>query len=157
MKNARGEEVTLRGVNAGGLGVVELWMNGFQYGGGDDGIYCQDHYTLTQEFLSRFGEEKTKELWLAYQQNWWSDDDFKNCADMGMNVIRLPFTYMNVDFDAVTNFENAGKNYDFTMLDDFIDGAASHGLYVILDLHGAYGSQNGKDHSGQSKAANEVD
>lgn len=140
-----GYEVTLRGVNAGGLFVTEHWMTGFSYGTQPD----NDYRSLTQTFLERFGEQKTKELWAAYRSNWWTDADFARCADMGMNVIRLPFTYMNVDFPAVTDLDAAGQEYDFSALEAFVEKAAEYGLYTILDLHGAYGSQNGQDHSGQ--------
>ena len=108
-----------------------------------------DYLSLSRTFISRFGEEDTKRLWQTYRQNWWSDADFENCAEMGINVIRLPFTYMNVDFAAITDLENAGQSYDFSALDEFVEAAAEHGIYTILDLHGAYGSQNGQDHSGQ--------
>ena len=140
-----GYEVTLRGVNAGGLFVTEHWMTGFSYGTQPD----NDYRSLTQTFLKRFGEQKTKELWAAYRSNWWTDADFARCADMGMNVIRLPFTYMNVDFPAVTDLDAAGQEYDFSAIEAFVNKAAEYGLYTILDLHGAYGSQNGQDHSGQ--------
>ena len=140
-----GEKVLLRGTNAGGLFVTEHWMTGFESGRTES----DDYKSLTKKFIERFGEEKTKRLWEEYRANWWTDADFKACADMGMTVIRLPFTYMNVDFDAISSYENAGKNYDFTALDEFITRAAEYGLYTVLDLHGAYGSQNGQDHSGE--------
>ena len=151
---AGGDKVFLRGVNAGGLCAVEFWMNGFERDN-ENGI--RDTYTVTQTFIERFGIAKTKELWAEYKKNWWTDADFAACADMGFNVIRLPFTYMDVDFDAVVNIDDAGREYDFEFLDEFIAGAAKHGLYVVLDLHGAYGSQNGKDHSGQVKSPEDVD
>lgn len=160
IRNGKGEEVVLRGVNAGGLCVIECWMNGFSRDGvpdKSDGIRVRDHKSATKVLLKRFGKEKTKALWQEYRENWWSEADFKNCADMGMNVIRLPFTYMTVDFDAIEGYENAGKNYDFTILDEFVAGAAKYGIYTILDLHGAYGSQNGKDHSGEVLSAADVD
>ncbi len=140
-----GFEVSLRGVNAGGLFVTEHWMTGFVYGSSPS----NDFRSLSQTFIERFGKERTIELWEIYRQNWWSDVDFRNCAEMGINVIRLPFTYMNIDFDAVENFDNAGKNYDFSAIESFVDEAAEYGIYTILDMHGAYGSQNGQDHSGQ--------
>ena len=139
VKTSDGETVYLRGVNAGGLFVTEEWMTG---------VKGKDYKTITKTFIERFGEEKTKELWAEYRANWWTDKDFENCVDMGMNVIRVPFTYMNVDFGAISNYDNAG-NYDFAALDAFVTKAASYGLYTILDLHGAYGSQNGQDHSGE--------
>lgn len=161
--NEEGETVYLRGVNAGGLGVIEQWMTGFSRSemkpeDSESEIESViDHKTTTKVFLERFGWQETETLWNIYQDNWWTDDDFKNCADMGMNVIRLPFTYMNVDFEAVADYSLAGYNYDFTFLDDFVARAAEYGLYTILDLHGAYGSQNGQDHSGEVKNAAAVD
>ena len=143
--NADGKEVILRGTNVGGLFVTEHWMTGFVYGGSPS----NDYRSLTQTFIKRFGEEKTKALWAEYRSDWWQESDFQMCADMGFNVLRLPFTYMNVDFAAVTDYENAGKQYDFSDLDNFVNTAAKYGMYTILDLHGAYGSQNGQDHSGQ--------
>lgn len=148
--NEEGETVYLRGVNAGGLFVIEQWMTGFKNVQNEEGtLICRDHKTTTKAFIERFGEKKAQELWSEYQKNWWSEQDFQNCADMGMNVIRLPFTYMNVDFDAISSYDDAGIIYDFTALEDFVQTAAKYGMYTILDLHGAYGSQNGQDHSGE--------
>lgn len=145
VKTKGGETVYLRGTNAGGLFVTEHWMTGFEKGK----TSSDDYKSITLKFIERFGVEQTQQLWAEYRANWWTDTDFKNCADMGMTVIRLPFTYMNVDFAAISDYDNAGKNYDFTALDEFVNKAAEYGLYTILDLHGAYGSQNGQDHSGE--------
>ena len=123
IKNAKGEQVMLRGVNAGGLFVTEHWMTGFKYGSSAS----NDFKSLTETLLSRFGAEQTLNLWDEYRANWWTEADFKNCADMGFNVIRLPFTYMNVDFGAISDYENAGIDYDFTALDDFINTAERYG------------------------------
>ena len=30
-----------------------------------------------------------------------------------------------------------------------IDECSKRGIYIILDLHGAFGAQNGQDHSGE--------
>ncbi len=152
----QGDVVYLRGTNAGGLMVTEHWMTGFNYCTGDDGVTCRDYKTLTKTLISRFGEEKTKELWQKYQSCWFSEQDFANCAEMGMTVLRLPFTYMNVDFGAITDYANAG-DYDFTALDNFVETAAEYGMYTILDLHGAYGSQNGQDHSGEVVSISDID
>ena len=145
VKNEKGEEVYLRGVNLGGLFVTEHWMTGFKYTTKPN----NDYKSLSKTFIERFGEEKTKALWKEYHENWWSEVDFKNCAEMGINVIRLPFSYMNVDFGAITSYEHAAESFDFSDLDAFVTKAAEYGMYTILDLHGAYGSQNGQDHSGE--------
>lgn len=147
--DADGEKVALRGVNAGGLGVIERWMTGFDR---TDKV-ARDHYTISKIWLERFGHFNTLVLWEDYQAAWWTEADFANCAEMGINVIRLPFTYMNIDFSAVLSYDNAG-NFDFTFLDYFVETAAKYGIYTILDLHGAYGSQNGQDHSGMVIGSN---
>ena len=64
----------LRGTNAGGLFVTEHWMTGFQEGKTDS----NDYKSLTETFITRFGEKKTQSLWAEYRANWWSDADFKN-------------------------------------------------------------------------------
>ncbi len=155
-KGGSGKVVQLHGVNAGGYMVIERWMTGFSNCSGDDGITCEDHKTISNVLINRFGEEEAEELWENYRSCWWSEQDFQNCADMGINAIRLPFTYMTVDFDAVTDYSNAG-DYDLSPLDDFVSMAAEYGIYTILDLHGAYGSQNGKDHSGEIQDTSDVD
>ena len=132
-----GDEVFLRGVNAGGLCVTESWMCGFSD--------ARDYLSASRRFIERFGYTAAQNLWYNYRSCWWTAEDFENCAEMGINVIRLPFTYMNVDFAAVEGLENAGKEYDFSYLDEFVNTAEEYGIYTILDLHGAYGSQNGQE------------
>lgn len=149
--DSTGKEIFLRGTNVGGYLVTETWMNAFEESAG------QDYYTIKKALISRFGKSQADALWQIYRENWWTDTDFQICAELGMNVLRLPFTYMDVDSAALESLADAGQNYDFSILDDFVAGAAKHGMYVILDLHGAYGSHNGQDHSGQILGKGEVD
>lgn len=153
LKTAAGDTIYLRGVNAGGLFVTENWMQRiFKYNTLEDGsttsVYDKQ---ITEVFLERFGREKTEALWQEFRDNWFSDEDFKICKELGINVIRLPITYMTVDFDAIIDYRLAAYEYDFSAVDAFIEKAASYGIYTILDLHGAYGSQNGANHSGEVK------
>ena len=93
---------------------------------------------------NRFGASKRDELVSTYENNYWTTQDFDNCAEMGMSVIRLPFTYMNLCDDNGNLKSNA-----FDRLDWFVQNCSQRGMYVILDMHGAFGSQNGMDHSGE--------
>lgn len=160
--------VNLKGTNAGGYLLIERWMTAFdnpqdrdKYLEADETLDdwpkkgTVDHRTLTRIFTERFGKEGCLEIWEAYRNNFWTDLDFIYCADMGMNCIRLPFSYMNVD-PLYNNVEEIqGQEFNFEVLDNFIEGAAKHGIYTILDLHGAYGSQNGQDHSGDQRQNDE--
>ncbi|MDR3263182.1 MAG: glycoside hydrolase family 5 protein [Clostridiales bacterium] len=133
-----GEAVFLRGVNAGGYLIQEAWMCPTE---------TADQITLEKTLTERFGEAGAAELLSVYRAAWWADEDFDNVKALGFNVIRLPFGYFNITKPPYTD-------YDFSLIDAFIDGAAARGLYVILDLHGAFGSQNGKDHSGDTSQNN---
>ena len=136
--NEKGEKVFIKAVNAGGLFIQEEWMCATE---------LVDHLTLCETLESRFGKEKAAELVEAYESAFWTEKDFDNVRAYGFNCIRLPFAYFNLEDDsgALTRFER---------LDWFIDECDERDIYVILDLHGAYGSQNGSDHSGDTSGAN---
>ena len=130
-----GDVVYLRGTNAGGWLVQENWMNPTN---------ASDQKTMMTTLANRFGTSKRDELVSTYENNYWTTQDFDNCAEMGMSVIRLPFTYMNLCDDNGNLKSNA-----FDRLDWFVQNCSQRGMYVILDMHGAFGSQNGMDHSGE--------
>ena len=137
-RSGQGSEIYLRGTNAGGLFVKENWQNSTE---------SADQKTELETLINRFGESKAYELLEYYKDNFWTESDFDKCAEMGMSVIRLPFTYMNI-------YKKSGNDWvvrsdAFTRMDWFVEQCSKRGIYVILDLHGAFGSQNGQDHSGQ--------
>lgn len=133
--SGQGEAVYLRGTNAGGWLVQESWMNPSN---------ARDQKTIMNTFSQRFGNTVRDQLLGVYEDNYWTEQDFDNCAEMGMSVIRLPFTYMNLCDDNGNLKSNA-----FERLDWFVENCNERGIYVILDLHGTFGSQNGMDHSGE--------
>ena len=152
LKTVAGNTIYLRGINAGGMGAMEGWMQ--------VAFVKNTELTtksMTKLLIERFGFEKTMDFWEEYRKNWWSDADFKNCKDMGINVIRLPITYMQLDPDSNKGLAYAGRKYDFSMVDEFVTRAAEYGIYTIIDLHGAYGSQNGLDHSGEVVDPSRID
>lgn len=136
--NGYGTQIILRGVNAGGWLLQEMWMCPTSYNGG-----VQDQKTLEAKLINRFGFKQAEELLNVYYDNFWTEEDFDICASHGMNVIRLPFWYLNI----VGEQGNDKKN-GFDRIDWFVREAGKRGIYVILDMHGAPGSQNDEDHSG---------
>ncbi len=133
--NGSGDAVYLRGTNAGGWLLQESWINPTN---------AKDQKTMMNTLKNRFGESVKDELIAVYEDNYWTTEDFDNCADMGMSVIRLPFTYMNL-----VNDNGDLKSDAFNRLDWFVENCSQRGIYVILDMHGAFGSQNGMGHSGE--------
>jgi len=142
--NQKNEQIMLRGVNVGGLFVTESWMSAPRMSEGRT-----DHLTLTNTLFSRFGEEKTQKVWETFRDNFWGEEDLENCYNMGMSAIRIPFSYMTLDPAYHNVPKKEGQEFNFDLLDNFVEGCARYGMYVILDLHGAYGSHNGQDHSGE--------
>lgn len=137
----KGSNVYLRGTNIGNLFVQESWMSSTD---------AKDQKTILENLVNRFGQSKADELVKYYEDNYFTTDDFDKCQKMGMSVLRVPFTYMNL-------YKKSGNNWvlrsdAFDRLDWIVDQASQRGIYVILDLHGAFGSQNGQDHSGQEMA-----
>lgn len=77
---------------------------------------------------------------------WATLDDFQKIASAGFNIIRIPIGYWAYD--------NSGSPY-VKGADEYLQKAIAWArttvppLKVIVDLHGAPGSQNGYDNSGQ--------
>lgn len=136
--NARGEQVQLRGTNIGGYLLREFWMSPVT-----TTLEVRDEITIYKMLEERFGTEKMYELVNAWQDGFFTEADFDNLDELGANCIRLPFWYRNLVDENGEFYENA-----FQRLDWFVEQAGKRGMYVVLDMHGAPGSQNGKDISG---------
>lgn len=80
--------------------------------------------------------------------------DFQYLASIGINTVRLPIGYWNLgpDFCQGTPFESVASAYttSWKRVLRAVNYAASVGIGVLIDLHGAPGSQNGQPHSGIS-------
>ena len=143
--NANGEKIVLRGTNFGGWGIMEDWFCPFTDPAGEDNAYLA--------LVERFGVEQTHELFKRYRSNWITEIDYKNVAELGMNVIRLPIWYRNFQSDDDgTWYTKPDGSIDFSELDEVIAMCRKYGLYLIIDLHGLPGYQNDYDHCGRSKS-----
>lgn len=128
------ESNKLRGVNLGGWLVLEKWMTPSLF----HGTTAVDEYTF---MLTPGSHEKLE----RHRQSFLTEQDFKWISENRLNAVRLPVGYWILDGDGP--FE-VGKSY----LDWAFEMAEKYRLYVLLDLHGAKGSQNGNDHSGRVEA-----
>lgn len=152
-----GKTVVLRGVNFGGWLLQETWMcpvlafddNVTVKNGTENGWANLD--TLN-ELEKRFGKEKAAELTENYRSAYITERDFENVKEMGFNCIRIPFWYRNFmsDEDGAYITENDNDNPGFKALDFACDMADKYGLYLVLDMHGCPGGQNGSHTSGKA-------
>ncbi|KAL0061942.1 hypothetical protein AAF712_011226 [Marasmius tenuissimus] len=157
----------VRGVNLGGWLVLEPWITPSIFDNtGDDAIV--DEYTLGQR---RNNDEMRKILdnhWntvsgpLLYRLTsgkidiefkWITEDDFRNIRAAGLNHVRIPVGYWSVPMTSRDTQESTDPSPyipgAWPYLLRGLNWAATHGVHVIVDLHGAPGSQNGYDNSGQ--------
>ncbi|HBW05058.1 MAG TPA: hypothetical protein DEF02_00470, partial [Clostridiales bacterium] len=146
-----GKAIGLYGTNLGGWLVQESWLVPTDIGK----TYGQIDMML--DLANRFGEDGMYRLLDVYEDNWVSELDFKRIKDLGLNCVRIPFTYMNLTnpikkvgdkYERTPYAELAVDESKFARLDWAIEMCKKYSLYAILDMHGAVGSQNGNDHSG---------
>lgn len=139
--NRSGETVVLTGINLGGWLLQEYWMCPVK---GDSDIEKWTYLETLQVLEKRFGQERTRELIASYEENWITEVDFQNIADMGYNVVRIPFWYRNFmsDDEGTWIEEDFDRNPGFQRLDWALEMAGKYGLYVILDMHGCPGGQS---------------
>ena len=146
-----GAKVALRGTNFGGWLVQEGWMCPTKQG---------DSLSTAMTLYARFGRKDAEALISAYQDNWITETDFARVKELGLNVVRIPFTYMNFynylsDGGELLSPDQFTLRADaFARLDWALEMCEKYGLYAILDMHGAVGSQNGNDHSGDTRLTN---
>ena len=159
--DANGNKIQLTGVNAGNILLQEGWMSPFALEPlkNEDGSYVKDKDGNIQ--YPEFSEEEFRkglknnpnlagydldELMKIYWDCYFQESDFKIIKEeLKFNAIRLPFYYLNILNEDLTLKE---ESVAFAYLDWFIEQAGNNELYIILDLHGAPGSQNGYEHSG---------
>ncbi len=99
----------------------------------------------------RFGREKAQELLNIFYDNWITEWDLDNIKSMGFNCVRVPFWYRNFYYDDKgTKILDEKGDWDFSRLDWVVEECGKRGLYVILDMHGAVGSQSDAPHAGRA-------
>jgi glucan 1,3-beta-glucosidase len=111
----------------------------------DQSLEIVDEYTLTQKLGTTAAYNILKPHW----DSWVTLADFQKIANASFNMVRIPIGYW-----AYNTLEN-GETYTqgaALYIDSAIGWARSTGLKVWIDLHGAPGSQNGFDNSGQRLA-----
>jgi endoglucanase len=89
---------------------------------------------------SLIGPTDTQAFLTSYQAALITSTDLQQIAADGFNSVRVPFDYRILEDDTAPGvYKPAG----WALLDQVISEAHDAGLYVILDMHGAPGSQNG--------------
>ncbi|WP_216853556.1 glycoside hydrolase family 5 protein [Phytoactinopolyspora halotolerans] len=129
-----GRTVVLKGFGLGG------WMNMENFITGYPGTESQ----VREAMRRSLGEQGYARFFDRFLHDFFTDDDARLLASLGLNALRVPFNYRHFEDDD-RPFEL--KQEGFELLDRLIDTCARHGIYTILDLHAAPGAQNHHWHS----------
>lgn len=140
--DGRGRLLKLVGVNLGNWFVQEFWMAVSSVGTFGTGIYTQERGIEAMRANPALSDGDIAELERLYLDTYISEEDFARIAALGLNCVRVNFTYLTL-----TDGDKMRKE-GFEKLDWVIEQCRINGLYAILDLHGARGSQNMDIHSG---------
>lgn len=138
----------VRGVNLGGWFVLEPWITPsiFQ---NTNNTAIVDEYTFGQMLDADAAVAILQEHW----QTWITEQDFADIAAAGLNHVRIPLGYWSVPLtSADTNQSTSVAPYTPGAWPYFLQAltwARNNSVHVVVDLHGAPGSQNGYDNSGQ--------
>lgn len=138
----------IRGVNLGGWLVLEPWITpSFFEATGNDNIV--DEFTLGQLMPADQARAALEKHW----DTWITEDDFVQMKNVGLNHVRIPLGYWSIPIaNDSTQYSTDPSPYIVGAWPYFLRGlnwAKKHGLHTLVDIHGAPGSQNGYDNSGQ--------
>jgi glucan 1,3-beta-glucosidase len=131
----------IRGVNLGGWFVLEPWITPSLF-------EIQANGTIVDEFTfcKVHGHEKAQKLLENHWKSWVTEEEIIQLSSMGINHVRIPVGYWMFEVENPTEPWVSGS---LPYLISALNWIKNAGIKVILDLHGAPGSQNGFDNSGK--------
>lgn len=131
---ADNQPVILRGTSLGG------WMNMENFITG----YPANEEGMRQAVLEVLGQTKYEFFFDRFLEYFFTEDDARFIASLGLNLLRVPVNYRHFE-DDMRPFEIIESG--FKHLDRVVDLCARHGIYTIIDLHAVPGYQNTDWHS----------
>ena len=125
-----GRPIKLRGV------LLEGWLmwNGPLWGAG-----LTSETRITHRIEALVGKEETARFRKAVYDRFISERDIEMIADLGLNVVRVPFNHTVLEKDGTIDDSAHG----WACLDRLLDWCEKHEVYVVLDLHSVPGGQSG--------------
>jgi hypothetical protein len=107
---------------------------------------------IRQTYAEVYGAENAERFFDDFLTYFINEDDFILLKSIGINVLRLPFSYRHFEND-----QAPGKYIEkgFKHLDRIIELCRQYGIYAILDMHSSPGGQNPDSHGGSEAGVSE--
>jgi len=133
MVDEHGTKVLLRGVGLGN------WMlpEGYMWKFGDQGDRPRKIEKIVSDLI---GQENAARFWSEFRKNYITQADIARIAELGFNSVRPA---LNARLFLTEGDDAAYVDEGFELLDRLVSWCREHGLYVIIDMHGAPGGQTG--------------
>ncbi|WVF72888.1 hypothetical protein IAT40_007706 [Kwoniella sp. CBS 6097] len=136
-------------VNLGSWFVQEQWMNPSMF------TCASGNKQAEFDIANGWGSvDNARQVLERHWDEWITESDFQYLASIGINTVRLPIGYWSLGpvYCQGTAFESVSAAYvnSWPRVVRAINWAEKYGLGVLVDLHGAPGSQNAQAHSGVS-------
>lgn len=133
--NEQGEKILLRGVGLGN------WMlpEGYMWKFGRDGDRPRKIENLVTDLV---GPDRAKQFWTEFRRHYIAEADIQRIAECGYNSVRPA---LNSRLFLSESGTITGQEEGFLLLDNLVAWSKAHGIYVIIDLHGAPGGQTGQN------------
>lgn len=109
-------------------------------------LYLADEWSVRAKLASRFGQSTADSIYATYQDTWIQSSDLDNIKSMGLNLVRVPIYWENL-----MNRDGSMKpdSVAFRKLDWLVSQCQQRGIYVLLDLHGVPGGDDGWQSGGR--------
>lgn len=132
-----GDIVYLRGVNLGGW----LYFEGWMCPGTINGLGNPGESDVETNLIQRFGVTVKDSLMETFQSTWITGADLDLVAAAGMNLVRVPFTYLTFQEEPqdpsvpLNQVEWKPDAVAFNHLDWVVNECAKRCIYVVFDFH----------------------
>ncbi|ORY75356.1 glycoside hydrolase superfamily [Leucosporidium creatinivorum] len=135
----------VRGVNLGGWLVSEPFIKPSLF----LGVHKRDSRIVDEYTFCRYhpdGRAAARAALMQHWASWMTEADIKAIAAAGLNHVRIPIGYWALGVVPANEYYISGALYYLKLA---VLWAGRANLRVLIDLHGAPGSQNGFDNSGR--------
>ncbi|MDZ7315856.1 MAG: cellulase family glycosylhydrolase [candidate division KSB1 bacterium] len=129
-----GKRVILRAVGLGNY----LLPEGYMWKFGKNGDRPR---RIEKLIVDMIGEQEAKKFWRQFRANYITEADVARIKELGFNAVRPAVNWRVLMNEESGKLEKEG----FQLLDNLVKWCTKHGVYVIIDMHGAPGGQTGSN------------
>lgn len=140
-------DITFSAQTARYIKIIQTGSKGNWWSIAELNVYVADEWNVRQTLNNRFGATTADSITSSYQDTWIQSSDLDNIQSMGLNFVRVP-----IYWEVLMNRDGTMKpdSAAFGKLDWLVSQCQQRGIYVLLDLHGVPGNDDGWQSGGRT-------